>query len=49
MLPSLTTKQMREVDRIMVEEYGIGLLQMTPRSYRAGGTRTPTSFGVHSA
>ncbi len=34
MLPSLTAKQMREVDRIMVEEYGIGLLQMMEEAGR---------------
>ncbi len=34
MLPSLTTKQMREVDRIMVEEYGIGFLQMMEEAGR---------------
>ena len=27
-IPSLTTAQMREVDRAMVEDYGIRLLQM---------------------
>ncbi len=33
-LPSLSTKQMREVDRLMVEQYGIQLLQMMENAGR---------------
>lgn len=33
-LPALTTGQMREVDRLMVEEYGIALLQMMENAGR---------------
>lgn len=34
MLPSVTAKEMREVDRLMVEELGIGLLQMMEHAGR---------------
>lgn len=34
MLPSLTAGEMREVDRIMIEEFGIGLLQMMEHAGR---------------
>lgn len=34
-LPSLTTEQMREVDRAMVEDYGIQLIQMMENAGRA--------------
>ena len=33
-VPYITTDQMREVDRIMVEEYGIQLLQMMEHAGR---------------
>lgn len=33
-IPTLTTEQMVEVDRLMVEEYGIGLLQMMENAGR---------------
>ncbi len=33
-MPSITTEQMREVDRLMVEEYGIVLLQMMENAGR---------------
>ena len=33
-VPSLTTEQMREVDRLMIEEYGIVLLQMMENAGR---------------
>lgn len=33
-LPSITAQQMREVDRLMVEELGIGLLQMMEHAGR---------------
>ncbi len=33
-IPVLTTEQMREVDRLMVEEYGIALLQMMENAGR---------------
>ena len=33
-VPSITTEQMREVDRLMVEEYGIVLLQMMENAGR---------------
>lgn len=33
-VPSITTDQMREVDRLMVEEYGIALLQMMENAGR---------------
>lgn len=33
-VPSLTTEQMREVDRLMIEEYGITLLQMMENAGR---------------
>ena len=32
--PALTTEQMREVDRLMVEEYGIELIQMMENAGR---------------
>lgn len=34
MLPSVTAKEMREIDRLMVEELGIGLLQMMEHAGR---------------
>ena len=34
MLPSVTAKEMQEVDRLMVEEWGIGLLQMMEHAGR---------------
>ncbi len=34
-LPAVTTEQMREVDRLMVDEYGIVLLQMMENAGRA--------------
>lgn len=34
LLPSVTAKQMAEVDRLMVEEFGIGLLQMMEHAGR---------------
>ena len=33
-LPYLTTEQMREVDRLMIEEYGILLIQMMENAGR---------------
>jgi NAD(P)H-hydrate epimerase len=33
-VPSVTTEQMREVDRLMIEEYGISLLQMMENAGR---------------
>ena len=33
-LPALSTDQMREVDRLMVEEFGISLLQMMENAGR---------------
>jgi NAD(P)H-hydrate epimerase len=33
-IPTLTTEQMREVDRLMIEEYGIQLLQMMENAGR---------------
>ncbi len=33
-VPSITTEQMREVDRLMIEEYGIALLQMMENAGR---------------
>ena len=34
-VPSVTTEQMREVDRLMIEEYGIVLLQMMENAGRS--------------
>ena len=33
-VPSITTDQMREVDRLMIEEFGIVLLQMMENAGR---------------
>ena len=33
-IPSLTTEQMMEVDRLMIEEYGIQLIQMMENAGR---------------
>lgn len=34
MLPALTTEQMAEVDRLMIEEFGIRLIQMMENTGR---------------
>lgn len=33
-IPALSTEQMKEVDRLMVEEFGIGLIQMMENAGR---------------
>ena len=41
-VPSVATEQLREVDRLMVEEYGIVLLQMMENAgpWRSSTTRS---------
>ncbi len=34
LVPAVTAEQMREVDRIVVEEYGLGILQMMENAGR---------------
>ena len=35
-MPAVTREQMREVDRLMIEEFGIQLLQMSLRKSNVG-------------
>ena len=43
-IPFLTTDQMREVDRLMIEEYGIELIQMMENAGRTLATTARDLF-----
>jgi len=45
MIPSITTKQMREVDRAMIEDFGIQLVQMMENAGRALATAARVRLG----
>jgi len=45
MIPTVTVDQMREVDRLMMEEFQIGLLQMMENAGRALAVRARQVLG----